>query len=426
MKRLEPKTQAHKIVEDELRLLARVTAALSGLSTDNPGAPDYDEALISLRDQIAEAKTEDIPALVEQMTRISAIAQSYGSGRDLPVDPTSPYFGHLRLEDSIRIRDVLIGKRGYIDRHRNIQIVDWRNAPVSRIYYRYEEGDDYDESFGDRNLAGYVSARRNLTIDNSQLRRIGCPQGTFLVDGDGHWYEADQVFTPTLSGGQGKAPRPLAFRHGNQESKLGLHSGPKLRADKHLPEIAALIDPKQFELITQPNSGLVILQGCAGTGKTTVALHRVAYLNYAMPGRFQPHRILVVVPTRAMERYVELVLPSLGVKGVHVLTASRWLEKTRHRILPSSTQKYNEDTPATVLRFKKHPMLLYLLQDYVAEQRRQFTQHLVKSFQGKAIPIIEKWESLNNEPLISQCDDTLLWLNENKKISSSARQRAKS
>ena len=61
------------------------------------GAPDFDAELIDLRDQIAEAKPEDIAALVEQMTRISAVAQRYGKGRDLPLDPNVPYFAHMRL-----------------------------------------------------------------------------------------------------------------------------------------------------------------------------------------------------------------------------------------------------------------------------------------------------------------------------------------
>ena len=59
------------------------------------------------------------------------------------------------------------------------------------------------------------------------------------------------------------------------------------RADKHLPEIAAMIDPRQFELITRPSSGLVVIQGGAGSGKTTIGLHRLAYLAYQEPKRFR-------------------------------------------------------------------------------------------------------------------------------------------
>src|SRR5207237_4602776 len=138
-------------------------------------------------DQIAEAKPEDVAPLVEQMARMSAVAAQRGRGRELPVSAESPYFAHLRLREGDRERDVLIGKRGLIDRSAGVQIVDWRNAPVSRIYYRYEEGDDYDEQLPGGRLEGTVEARRNLSIAAGRLRRIGCPQGTFQSDARGEW-----------------------------------------------------------------------------------------------------------------------------------------------------------------------------------------------------------------------------------------------
>ena len=62
-----------------------------------------------------------------------------------------------------------------------MQIVDWRDAPVSQIYYRYDEGDDYEEEMPSGPLRGEVLARRNVTIARSALRRVGCPQGTLRL-----------------------------------------------------------------------------------------------------------------------------------------------------------------------------------------------------------------------------------------------------
>jgi DNA helicase-2/ATP-dependent DNA helicase PcrA len=402
----------HAIIEEELRLLAHVSSVLSEIGTQVPGAPDFNAALLNLRDQISEAKPEDIGALVEQMMRISALAQSYGKGRDLPVNPRSPYFAHMRLEEDERTRDVLIGKRGFIDRGRKVQIVDWRNAPVSRIYYRYQEGDDYEEPIGGQILEGVIQARRSLTIEEGHLRRIGCPQGTFMVTTDGTWSEAEPASISQLRGGQGAAARPAAFVPGRKESKLGVLSGPVLRSDKHLPEIAALIDPVQFELISRPESGLVVLQGGAGSGKTTVALHRVAYLNFNMPGRFRADKILVVVLSNAMVRYVERVLPSLGVKGVVVMTAQDWLRRTRRRVLPKAPRSYNDDTPAVVLRFKKHPLLLTLLREYVARQQDQLARDLQTALAStpEGEKVLDAWNELAGEPPARRCRKLRSWL----------------
>ena len=128
-----------------------------------------------------------------------------------------------------------------------------------------------------------------------------------------------------LAGGEGSA-----LRSGSASSRLG--SGKKkLRASKHLPDIAALIDPEQFELITASQSGVVVLRGSAGSGKTTVALHRIAYLNFDKPRRFAARRILVIVWGRAMKDYVSHVLPALGVPGVNVTTWTAWARTTVKR-----------------------------------------------------------------------------------------------
>ena len=92
------------------------------------------------------------------------------SGAALPVDAKSPYFGHLKLSDGKKkTRDVLIGSRGFVTTGSSVNIVDWRNAPVSRIYYCYDEGDDYDENFGGKSTSGLVVARRTVGIAPSSV-----------------------------------------------------------------------------------------------------------------------------------------------------------------------------------------------------------------------------------------------------------------
>lgn len=397
-----------KVIAEEERLYGQVQARVALGESEDGDRPqvagsDLDSDLLSLRDQIAEARPEDLPPLIEQMTRLAALRARLGGGKSLPVDITSPYFAHMRLKEGGKSRDVCIGKRGFIDRQSNVQIVDWRNAPVSRIYYRYEEGDDYEEEIAGRRVEGMVEARRNVSISKGNLRRIGSPQGTYLRDARGTWVQAVGQVTPVLHGGMGKAARPVAAP--GDKGKLGVHHG-VARADKALPEIAALIDKEQFELITQPGSGIVVIQGGAGSGKTTVALHRIAYLNFQDPRRFKPQHTLFVVPSQALVRYVAGVLPALGVSGVPVVTYTGWARSTRMRCLPESPTKYNVDPPEHVSRLKKHPAMLGMLVAWVERQIQTIEGQLAEHS-----PVaVAEWQRLGRRPLVPRLAKLNSWL----------------
>lgn len=402
---------AANLIAEEERLYGQVQArvALGDEDDGRPriGAGDLDADLISLRDQIAEARPEDLPPLVEQMTRLAALRARLGGGKQLPVDITSPYFAHIRLREHGKRKDVLVGKRGFIDRQSNVQIVDWRNAPVSRIYYRYEEGDDYEEEIAGRRVDGFVEARRNVSIARSNLRRIGAPQGTYLKDSRGAWVQAVGQIAPVLHGGMGKAARPI--KAAGAKGTLGIHHG-AARADKALPEIAALIDKEQFELITQPSSGIVVIQGGAGSGKTTVALHRIAYLSFQDGRRFKPSNTLFVVPSQALVRYVSGVLPSLGVAGVPVVTYTGWARSTRMRCLPESPTRYNVEPPDQVARVKKHPALLRILERWVEQQAAQIGAEIAQAAGAAATGALAEWNRLVTRALVPRLSGFGSWL----------------
>jgi DNA helicase II / ATP-dependent DNA helicase PcrA len=359
------------IVSEEESLLARVTSYLAS-APPRPARPahahDYEEQLLSLRDQIAAARLEDVPALVQQMERLQGIAARRSENVVEPVDPKSPYFGHLRLREKGRPeRDVLIGRTTLVDASAGVRIVDWRHAPVSQIYYRYEEGTDYEETFGEREVEGTVLARRTVTIDDGELYRISAPQETFVL-APGGWRELS-VRATELAGGQGTAVRPEDMRDMALSGRGGLGTGATFHAreDRHLPEIAALLDPRQFELISRPDSGIVVIQGGAGSGKTTIGVHRLAFLAYNASRRFTPDKMLVVVGSPALRAYISEVLPALGLSGLAVETFSEWARTTRLRAFPWLDAPIEENTPSVVTRYKTHPAMLHLLEQRAAE-----------------------------------------------------------
>jgi DNA helicase II / ATP-dependent DNA helicase PcrA len=355
------------VVAEEQSLLADVETSLArrGSGSDKRAA-SYDEELVLLRDEIGEARLEDVPALIAQMERLQGVSLRRAEAVGALVDPGSPYFAHLRLRErdgrGKRERDVMIGRATFVDTNAGVRIVDWRKAPVSQLYYRYAEGSPYEERFGDRDVEGEVVVRRTVTIENAALVRIATPDTVHLRTPDG--WQTLAGHEGHLSGGQGTATRPDAFRRGV------LGGGPfAQRLDRHLPEIAALIDPRQFDLITMPESGVVVIQGGAGSGKTTIGLHRMAYLNYADPARFAPGRMAVVVYGEALAQYTSQVLPALGVPGVSAVTFCSYAARELARSIPWLRVPTTDDVPSAVTRLKKHPALLRELERRAGEYR---------------------------------------------------------
>jgi DNA helicase-2/ATP-dependent DNA helicase PcrA len=376
---------ADAIVEEELALLAHVSQALA--ANDERPAPS-EESLIDelehIREQLVRGGPDfyDQSALATRWSVQSALLAQLRRSRSAPqVDPSSPYFAHMRLREGGRLRDVCLGRATRLDN--GLRIVDWRHAPIAQLFYRYQQGDAYEEEISGRVAEGVIETRRAVTIRGGALERVEAPEGIFDHDGDaeGGWRRAARR-ERRLAGGEGAALRVHEPGEAGRR-RLGTDpSGAAQRADKRLPDIAGLIDPEQFALIARPSAGYVVIRGTAGSGKTTVALHRIAYLAYEEP-EFASPATLFVVFSPALRDYVSHVLPALGVEGVQVRTFHEWAAEQRRRLLPALPERVREDTPALVQRLKLHPALGTAL-------ARQVARH-----PGPATPaqVIDDWAS---------------------------------
>ena len=322
--------------------------------------------LEQIREQLLTHEGDkDEMVLKDQWQRQQAVLAQLRRSREAPrVDPGSPYFGHLRLCESGRERDLCLGKATRIEA--GVRIVDWRNAPVSRVFYRYEQGEEYAEEMGGRVVEGRVVTRRTVAISAGRLDRVEAPEGTFErhAEGAGGW-RAVEARAPRLAGGERTALR-VYDEDAGRARRLGTDlRGDRRRADKRLPDIAGLLDPEQFALITRPDSGFVIVRGTAGSGKTTVALHRIAYLAYEDEAVDSPQTLFVAF-SPALKSYVGHVLPALGVSRVRVCTFREWAEQQRRRLFPRLPRGTRFGTPSWIRRLKLHPATMAALEERIS------------------------------------------------------------
>lgn len=114
----------------------------------------------------------------------------------------------------------------------------------------------------------------------------------------------------------GESPRELVFQEHFSNRKTGFM----------LPEIVAQMEKAQDAVIRADHRGPFVLSGPAGSGKTTLALHRVAYLVQSPETAelFPPHSIIVFVQDTGTKKYFSKLLPELGIREVHITTFSEW------------------------------------------------------------------------------------------------------
>lgn len=256
----------------------------------------------------------------------------------------TPYLAGLTIADDdpkIGQKHLLFGKQGLIDGSK-VAVIDWRKAEISKLYYDWEEGEDYEDDIAGRERSGRIEKKIAYGIQKRELLTIQTGGGT-LVKQDGIWQEKGQQ---------------------NASAVRKEESG-----DHRMVDIVSLISREQFRLITQKNEGCLYLTGGAGCGKTTVALHRLSYLLFNQPDLFRPERCLAVMFNRSLCDYVKQTSTDLLTDKIPVETFHSWAARAL-RFLGVAT-KFSASQGQGVGSLKKQAGMYHALLEYVATQDEQ-------------------------------------------------------
>jgi DNA helicase-2/ATP-dependent DNA helicase PcrA len=238
---------------------------------------------------------------------------------------------------------------------------DWRNAPIAAVFFNYRQGEEYEAELPGRVARGVVRKRFLLTIKDGSLVFIGTPDGSYRKGSDGVWFSDTESHTPTLRGG-------------SQSASRGFGTG---QSGKPSPEVSALLDSRQYSALSSHEDDPVLILGGAGCGKTTVALHRLATLNYRDPRRFAQHKMAVIVPDEGLVRLSRKLLDSLGLGRVLVSSFDKFFPERVYKIIRKLPHKLCEDPPSSVTYFKRHPALRTVLPDFIESQARDLAHDLL-------------------------------------------------
>jgi DNA helicase II / ATP-dependent DNA helicase PcrA len=194
-----------------------------------------------------------------------------------------PYFSRIdfQFKEASQIIKYYIGKAALTRTEDNEPIIiDWR-SPIASVYYDGMLGEvSYATATGVNE--GELHLKRQYTIQNGALEDI---------------LDVDITTTDTFL-----------------QAALGENK------DNKLKDIVSTIQAEQNEIIRADISYPLIVQGAAGSGKTTIALHRIAYLIYTYEKSFDPDNFLIIAPNRLFLKYISEVLPELGVERVRQTT----------------------------------------------------------------------------------------------------------
>ncbi|MGI6062075.1 MAG: HelD family protein [Blautia sp.] len=241
----------------------------------------------------------------------------------------SPYFARIDFKcDDGEEMIVYIGRFTFRCRGEML-IYDWR-APVSGMFYDYETGPaGYDAPAG--RIEGYLTRKRQFKIKNCIME--------YALESAANIQ--DDVLQKELS-----------------------HT-----SDEKMKSIISTIQKEQNKIIRNENTGTLIIQGAAGSGKTSIALHRIAFLLYRFKDRLSSQNVTILSPNKVFGDYISNVIPELGEEPIYELSFSDIAEIQLEGIIGFEEESNPLDVPdekwSRRVRFKSTLEFVRMLDAYI-------------------------------------------------------------
>ena len=276
----------------------------------------------------------------------------------------SPYFARIDFQTSSALQKVYIGL-GSIIYNKKVYAVDWR-SPIASLYYEYELG-DAQYHINDKVIKGALTLKRQYKIENQQL----------LSYFDTNLTINDEILQEILS----------------------KHASDKMR------QIVSTIQKEQNAIIRTEKTENILVQGVAGSGKTSIALHKAAYLLYKHRRSLKSSDILVLSPNNIFSSYISEVLPQLGEDNLVETTFAQLVRtelkrpiEPREDMLDEIATKADQDTLNEISYKSSYEFLDSLL--------RFLKGPLTDIFSPKTLRYVIKEKDEGNEEIVFTEEET--------------------
>ncbi|CAI2565333.1 DNA helicase IV [Apilactobacillus kunkeei] len=245
----------------------------------------------------------------------------------------SPYFGRIDIKDDgdDDTESLYIGTASFVDDNENFLVYDWR-APISSIYYN-----------GTLGKVSYQTPAGKQSTDLEKKRQFQISHG-----------EINNMFDTNETVGDEMLQSVLGQQH-----------------DEVMQNIVSTIQKEQNDIIRDTYNDLLVVQGVAGSGKTSAILQRIAFLLYHSRSSLQADQIILFSPNRLFSHYISDVLPSLGERNMRQVTLQEFIDHRLEGVKVQSlfdqyeTEQAYTDEEKAIQSFKRSHQYMTSIENYI-------------------------------------------------------------